>query len=698
MINRKPRLQVDSGLQRERLRPQASPVDTFVKPSEGTKAGQLAESLASVSPGLAKYSQVLTDRDKEKQLLRAEMTARELRDDHSRVQEMIKTGELKPHESSWFQRGLSEQLGRSFAEEYNTAWIQHSAREGLGELLDVAEYRAAEQEFRQMFMEQKGLTQGSAFLQNAFGAQSARYMNQHETNFSHTAGQRFAGVMADALHSTIFPMLGRITAADTAEDGWSDEPLAAVRLELERALASGLHPKIANDAVRDAILGAAESSGNSQILDLLNEIDTGYGPLGSTKESVALRREVEDRMVSRADRDWTRERQHEAAARDERVRELQTTIVDGFFEHGFGWKDAEQYLIELSKLDEGLATRLRNLPYHIANTRYPDDPEVLREATIKIQRGELGMGGILRLGLGAQGLQNLVGQLRTREAYDRARAEDSRSGGFTFDSQFQSAYGRIMASWGPDDGMDDERIHLRNEALRGFTDWAQSYRTNPGYNPNDPRWFNDLIEMERTSLDRMKVNSPGLDNNVPRSVNDWERTRVVSEDELGSLVSIIHGANAVEIQQALRYYQVPVARANEFLRKQAEHLGVNLPAPPAPPAPQRDTAAAPQRDTSPTAPQSRSAPNRAPAPSTRAPSRPAPPPEGPPVPADLPARQSRVQVERTRETLLAQKRTFEEWQAHPEKYGARAAGNAAMELRRINQRLVEIDRILQENE
>jgi hypothetical protein len=116
----RPRTQVE-GVQQERLRPAASPTDPFVVTNKGAGLAQVADALSSLAPTLNRFSNNVYEKKKEERLLEAEKIARQAQQDNKSIQQMIDEGVMKPHESSWFQIGLSESFGRSLAADYAKA-------------------------------------------------------------------------------------------------------------------------------------------------------------------------------------------------------------------------------------------------------------------------------------------------------------------------------------------------------------------------------------------------------------------------------------------------------------------------------------------------------------------------------------------------------------------------------------------------
>src|SRR5690242_16391005 len=113
-----PRIQVDSGLTPERVRPAATPVDAFAPSAAGQELAQLAAGLKNFSPSLERFTNMIGEADAEKQTAKGEQLARQLEEQRITYKEAVKSGKINASDNPWFVLGAKRQFGRAAAGQY----------------------------------------------------------------------------------------------------------------------------------------------------------------------------------------------------------------------------------------------------------------------------------------------------------------------------------------------------------------------------------------------------------------------------------------------------------------------------------------------------------------------------------------------------------------------------------------------------
>lgn len=217
-----------------------------------------------------------------------------------------------------------------------------------------------------------------------------------------------SGLTRDGLRAA-YAVGGREEAFQWATNGApEDSPIAQaygqgnstarmLQAQLDQAIADGMNPRTANQQIVQAVLNTANESLNVDVLDILDEIRTPFGPLsniGELREDIIREREdIENRTWNLENREYTREERTREA---ERV-ELETSatreiIADPFMDISAIQDQAiamgqPGLAVQLGTFQQQLIDREFNVRDNheiVANLRYemsrPDaDPDRLRE-------------------------------------------------------------------------------------------------------------------------------------------------------------------------------------------------------------------------------------------------------------------------------------------------------------------------------
>lgn len=296
------------------LRPSATPVDTYarparsaapVAPSNTNALMDLAKGLSSVRPSLDKYFQEELNSARLKaeaegatayaegeingiETNRAgwkEFIDRERQNDKINGTNNADTlAAMNPHFKRGYIRSHLDNLGMTLEDQLLLEWSQNPrVEDGQGNTINLQQsddpqlLQAWARERMSQFMEENNVgnydetSVAEAFLPHAQAALQG--IAQRHSSFRLEERQREYG---QAYSNNIQMIVGGIVATGDAQGG-----VLALQDRLNQAVTDGLNPKTANQLLVTAIATAAKDSGDASLLDLLDGIDTGNGPLGN---------------------------------------------------------------------------------------------------------------------------------------------------------------------------------------------------------------------------------------------------------------------------------------------------------------------------------------------------------------------------------------------------------------------------------
>jgi hypothetical protein len=454
------RLQIESEVPRARLRPSATPVDTFVQSNEGEGAARLAQALAGVAPSVGRLADVLGKRDDAAEKERGEQAARKIAESGKTYQQAIKDGLITPDQSPWFRLGAKEQFGRVTADKFATDLsIAAAADPKLQESVEPADFDAFAVEFRKAWLKENVGEDGNRDLhfENGFGPRADAYLTDARRQFGAQAGQRLVKAVGDQQYQEQFGVV-----EDGIRRGLTMEAMAeGINLANDRALATGLNPRVANEMTVQAVVDIAMRERNPAILEVLKKVRGGSGFLYGTKQAQEKVREATDYISAAVQRDNVARRQEEAETRAETERttfaEAAQAIISAPDIRAVDLSPFVQ--VFASQGNTGAIRELTNLQDVLEGEKFETHPEVLNDT----------LAGIWTPGGGVT-MRRLVGLLNNKQIDPQA---------FSFlAGQIQSRDSE--ASGGADDGKDPNRnIQYRDgrTALRSLfvNDFAQTY-------------------------------------------------------------------------------------------------------------------------------------------------------------------------------------------------------------------------------
>ena len=288
------------------LRPQAAPVDTYVKPradpSVGQGAMQLAEVLSSVSPKLAKYAadqeKKKEDEQMEKLSYYTEVAAREFKEGTVNATQVK---ELFPELSPTVASRVSQSIGAIHAKEWTQTRIQE-VLENDNIRLDTAARRKYLEELRQ---EALTLAKDQEFYGGGFLSQVTKSLNEFETAWMRETATYHEKVQAEAFTDQVTSILQSGGDLEALDEEWKSS--------------SSLNNIERNKLVMEAALSIATANNDASVLKNLPKRFLNA-------EAKANITKVEQQIASARFAQWSRAKEMENWRRAEEERNMKIAI------------------------------------------------------------------------------------------------------------------------------------------------------------------------------------------------------------------------------------------------------------------------------------------------------------------------------------------------------------------------------------
>lgn len=319
MANRAP---IDFNLGTARIQPVASPVDTYARP-QASGLSQLAESLKSVAPEVAKYSDVVAQQQSEAQKAAGEKKARELFDSGTSYRDAIKKGLISPSESPWFQLGAKEQYGRVTAGKYSSDLAFAVANDpGLQTSTDVTEYDKFAGDFKKQWTADNVGTSSGLNFDHGFGSMAEAYGADERSKFVAEAGTRLVKQTSDNVYAEGFTTLKHELSMNTSHDAIA----AGLGIVLQRATAMGVNERTANMAIVKAIGDMVQQKGDVSLFDIMKKIPAGNQSLDARPWAQEEIQKVTHQVYSDQQDHARNDREVQDAARVEDIRQRSSDL------------------------------------------------------------------------------------------------------------------------------------------------------------------------------------------------------------------------------------------------------------------------------------------------------------------------------------------------------------------------------------
>lgn len=334
-----PRKQIGS-VSQPSIRPQAQPVSTFHRTSEGDGLKQLAEALSQVAPAIGRFGSAIEERSKRIGTEQGTAYARTLFDEIKETGRQIRAEEIAPSESKWFRLAAREQFGRLLAAKYsgdlNAAVI---ADEGLQHSTTVDDFDGFEATFKKDWLAQHLGDSSDPALEAGFGPTAQAYMFNTRNAFIAQAGKRLEGAVIEQTYQE-----HQATAAQQLLAGASYEEVGAA-IGARNAALYQANPKSGaalNQTTLKAVIDMAIMERRVELLELLDHIP---GPKGSILGKTSTARAA----VEAAKRTIYADRMQEYNIASTEEKQVRNDAVDAVFDSLYDAMDQNED--DLSKVD-----------------------------------------------------------------------------------------------------------------------------------------------------------------------------------------------------------------------------------------------------------------------------------------------------------------------------------------------------------
>lgn len=380
MANRQP---VDRGRLRARITPIATPVDTFVQQKGSTGLSQLAESLRDLAPAVSQFSDVQAKRQSKRDQEAGAKAAREFFESGKSAREAIKAGLIRPDESSWFQLGAKEQMGRVSAGRFSTD-LQNAIENDpkMQESTNVGDFDKFLGEFRKSWLKENvGDENRDLHFERGFGAMSDAYTEDSRRQFVAQAGNRLVKQVGDNHYQEVFQMLDHEVSMNTKPEAIAE----ALNLLNDRSIATGMNPRSANLAMVQALGDLVQRDGNTELFDVLKKVRTGSGNLYSTAFAQDTIQRVTDYAAVKKQQQHTADRERVTEQRAEASRATVGEITSAWIASDNPAKlDFTPQIAALAKIDPPAAESLIRFQATVSGAKFESNPQVVNHTLASI--------------------------------------------------------------------------------------------------------------------------------------------------------------------------------------------------------------------------------------------------------------------------------------------------------------------------
>lgn len=510
------------GLGQSPLQVAATPVDRQRVTDGGRNLLQIAEGLSKFSPTLARLHDITVQRQGARDKASGEQRARELWEEGKTFKQAVESGLISRSDSPWFRVGAEEFFGRQAGTAYREFFREKLRESPVRNSTEVSDFDEFEREVRQEFVDGvigKDNRQTSTAFANSFGRMAEAMIDNERNAFSADAGRRLEEQTEDAFHSSVMTATLDIASGDISRE----DARAQIQDDLRRMIQMGTTDKgTINRTAAEGIINAARRMNDLELLGLLEEIETVPGEtLLTTKGVTDMVERAEREILQQIDGENSRANAERDRARAEESRNLTSSLVSDFFEHGpASIANDDPRLKRLAAVDPSAATGVLSARTAAMSNMNASNPEAVDQLVLGIYNGQhttlqpavdaMAAGMIDQQGLNVymQHLQQAVGsdgrsaadaEAFQEKAYKDAEKRLLREAGAT-DFNITNAEEHVQAAVG----------HLRREWFRRYRQGANEL----GWEEQD-KILTDMVDLlsrefttDITSADPLGANNP----------------------------------------------------------------------------------------------------------------------------------------------------------------------------------------------
>lgn len=333
MANSADRLQIQTEFDRvdrqtslvpESIRPSATPVDQFIPSQAGDQLEQLSRALAPLSQEVAQYSDVLSRKNEEYDKAQAEANvSNAVRNGAKTYADAVKSGAIPASASPFYRLYAQRQFGQLAAAQMHSDFEAASAT-ALAGATSLSQFDDFAQQFQKAWLEQHagGSTNDIAFSQG-FDPHANAAMAAEREDFASRIGKQLQVNTISALTQNQTQII-----LDGKRAGLTDDAISQKLNEAtQAAFASGVSGDTLTQVNSFAVTNAAEQLLDHSVLDLAGKVKSGTGALEGTLQWGQARDKALPFILENNARINTVAQQKQKEARE---KEVNDTLYDAF--------------------------------------------------------------------------------------------------------------------------------------------------------------------------------------------------------------------------------------------------------------------------------------------------------------------------------------------------------------------------------
>lgn len=267
------------GIDPESIRPVASPVDEFTTPNAGQQLDQLAHALAPLSADIARYSDVLSQKNEQRDKADAEAAvSAAVRNGAKTYSDAVKSGAIPASASPYYRLYAKRQFGQLAAGMMQSDFQAASERD-LANATDLSQFDQYAKQFQQNWLAQHaGDAADDLGFADGFNPHANAAMAAEREQFATTAGKKLQATTAQALAQNQTQLI-----LNGKRAGMTDEQISAqLNAATAQAFASGVSGDVLTEVNSLAVTNAASQLLDHSVLSLAGKVKAGTGALEGT--------------------------------------------------------------------------------------------------------------------------------------------------------------------------------------------------------------------------------------------------------------------------------------------------------------------------------------------------------------------------------------------------------------------------------
>jgi hypothetical protein len=374
-----------AGIPSPELHPEASAVDQYYHTDAGKQAQQLAGALQDFSGGVAG----LADYAEQHAALKGTSDAEAAAAKDQSVQDYntaVKKGLLPSSANPWFKQAARAQFGRVAAENYAQAFRNDpNTIMALSNSTSVKDFDRVEQAFRQKWQSDNlNESHNDLAFNSQFNHLTQAYIKDERNAF---VGQANSRLLQQTTETHTQEIAGIVRSG--REAGHTDAQITQEINDSNAAMiANGMNPRLVNVAASQAIANAAHDALDPTIFDLAKNVKAGSGSLYDTAYMGEDRQKISGEIITLKAREDTQAREDAAAQRADRVRTVQSQVIDQALDEKTKPQDIQVAIRQMAQDDPSKAIELNQL-VHTLQTGLHDEsnPQAVAHLTLNVWGG-----------------------------------------------------------------------------------------------------------------------------------------------------------------------------------------------------------------------------------------------------------------------------------------------------------------------